>query len=106
LVSVFPQGEQALVRNQLADSLQAVVSQRLLPRRGGGRVALHEVLVSTPAVRNLIREHRLAQLHSAMQTGQSLGMQTFEQALRHALARGEITSELASLHGAGGLSGG
>ena len=106
LVSVFPQGEQALVRNQLADSLQAVVSQRLLPRRGGGRVALHEVLVSTPAVRNLIREHRLAQLHSAMQTGQSLGMQTFEQALRHALARGEITSELAGLHGAGGLSGG
>jgi len=57
-------------------------------------------------VGNLIREHRLAQLHSAMQTGQSLGMQTFEQALRHALARGEITSELASLHGAGGLSGG
>ena len=80
-VGVFPQGERDLVRTSLAASLAAVVCQRLLPRTGGGRVALHEVLVATPAVRNLVRESRLSQLESAMQTGQASGMQTFAQAM-------------------------
>jgi len=81
LIGCFPPGERELARGSLAASLAAVVCQRLLPRAGGGRVAAHEVLVATPAVRNLIRESRLSQLESVMQTGQDSGMQTFAQAL-------------------------
>ncbi|MBU3693849.1 MAG: PilT/PilU family type 4a pilus ATPase [Rhodocyclaceae bacterium] len=80
IVGAFPPGERDLARGSLAASLAAVVCQRLLPRAGGGRVAAHEVLVATPAVRNLIRESRLSQLESVMQTGQAAGMQTFAQA--------------------------
>ncbi len=101
LVGVFPSGERDLVRNSLAASLAAVVCQRLLPRIGGGRIAVHEVGVATPALRNLIRESRLNQLESAMQTGQAWGMQTFAQSIERKveaglLAAGDIPDRAAS----------
>jgi len=89
-VGVFPQGERDLVRTSLAASLAAVVCQRLLPRVGGGRVAVHEVLSTTSAVRNLVRESRLSQLESAMQTGQAWGMQTFAQSIERLIALGTL----------------
>ncbi len=79
LVDVFPAEEKAFVRTQLAASLQAVVAQKLLPGVQGGRVALFEVLLATPAVSNLIREGKTHQLPSLLQTGSQVGMQTFEQ---------------------------
>lgn len=82
IVDVFPGSERDLARTLLADVLRAVVAQQLLPSKDGqGRVAAHEVLVGTPAVRNLIREHKGAQLISVMQTGQQQGMQTMVQSL-------------------------
>jgi len=92
IVDVFPGEEKALVRTQLADSLTAIVTQVLLPRASGpGRVAAHEVLVSTPAVRNLIREGRGAQLASTLQTGAEAGMQTLAQGLALRVQQGLIT---------------
>ncbi|KTT18472.1 type IV pilus twitching motility protein PilT [Pseudomonas parafulva] len=88
VVEVFPAQEKAWVRAMLADSLRVVVAQVLVGRRGGGRVAAREVLVVTDAVRNLIREGRMAQLHSAMQTGAAEGMQTLDGAMRQLRARG------------------
>ena len=82
IVDVFPAGEKETTRAMLAESLQAVVSQTLLKRIGGGRVAAHEILLATPAVRNLIRERKAAQLHSTMQTSAAVGMQTLEQSKR------------------------
>ncbi|WP_312935990.1 PilT/PilU family type 4a pilus ATPase [Pseudomonas sp.] len=81
LVEVFAAEEKALVRAMLADSLRVVIAQVLVKRSGGGRVAAREVLIGTPAVRNLIREGRLAQVYSAMQTGGGVGMVTMEGAL-------------------------
>jgi twitching motility protein PilT len=82
IVDVFPGTEKALVRTMLAESLQAVVSQVLLKREGGGRVAAHEFLWCTPAIRNLIREDKVAQMYSVLQTGAQCGMQTLDQALK------------------------
>lgn len=90
IVDVFAGEEKAMVRSLLAESLQAVVSQVLVPRIGGGRVAVHEILVATPAVRNLIREGKTAQLHSVMQTGVAQGMQTLDSSLQGLVARGQI----------------
>lgn len=82
IVDVFPGSERDLARTLLADVLRAVVAQELLPRKDGqGRIAAHEVLIGTPAVRNLIREQKTAQLVSVMQTGQQQGMQTMAQSL-------------------------
>jgi twitching motility protein PilT len=81
IIDVFPGNQQATARAMLAESLRGVVCQRLIPALAGGRVAVHEVLVGTPAVRNLLREGKVAQLTSTMQTGASVGMQTFAQAL-------------------------
>lgn len=82
IVDVFPGSERDLARTLLADVLRAVVAQELLPRKDGqGRIAAHEVLIGTPAVRNLIREQKTAQLVSVMQTGQQQGMQTMTQSL-------------------------
>lgn len=93
IVDVFPGSERDLARTLLADVLRAVVAQALLPRKDGlGRVAAHEVLVGTPAVRNLIREHKSAQLLSAMQTGQQQGMQTMAQSLERLTRVGLIAS--------------
>lgn len=95
LVDVFASEEKALVRGMLAESLQAVVAQVLLPKMGGGRVAAHEVLLATPAVRNLVREGKVAQLYSAMQTGGALGMQTLDSCLQGLVRQGLISREVA-----------
>jgi len=72
-----------MIRNMLSESLQAVIAQCLLKKANGetGRIAAYEILVATPAVRNLIREHKIAQIYSAMQTGKKFGMQTMDQQL-------------------------
>ena len=82
IIDVFPAEEKGMVRSMLSESLMAVVSQTLLKRNGGGRVAALEILRGTPAVRNLIREDKVAQMYSAIQTGQSVGMQTMDQSLQ------------------------
>lgn len=91
LVEVFAAEEKPLVRAMLAESLRLVVAQVLVKRGGGGRVAAREVLVATPAVRNLVREGRMAQLCSVMQTGAAEGMRTMEGAMRALRDRGLIS---------------
>lgn len=96
IIDVFPETARNYVRQQLADSLQGVVSQQLVPRADGkGRVAAVEVLVNTPAVSNLIREGNEHQLYTAMQTGRSFGMQTMDSALANLYRRGLITKKAA-----------
>jgi twitching motility protein PilT len=90
VVDVFPAAEKAMVRSMLSESLQAVVSQTLLKRATGGRVAAHEIMRGTSAIRNLIREDKVAQMYSAIQTGQNHGMQTLDQALETLVQRGII----------------
>jgi twitching motility protein PilT len=93
VVDVFPAAEKAMVRSMLSESLQAVISQTLLKRTGGGRVAAHEIMRGTPAIRNLIREDKIAQMYSAIQTGGSIGMQTLDQCLEILLDKRIITRE-------------
>ncbi len=93
VVDVFPAAEKEMVRSMLSESLRAVISQTLLKRTGGGRVATHEIMIGSPAIRNLIREGKIAQMYSAIQTGQSLGMQTLDQNLQELMGKGLITKE-------------
>lgn len=93
IVDVFPANEKSMVRSMLSESLQAVISQTLLKKNGGGRVAAHEIMRGTPAIRNLIREDKVAQMYSAIQTGASLGMQTIDQCLADMVARRVISKE-------------
>src|SRR5210317_93195 len=93
VVDVFPAGEKSMVRSMLSESLRAVISQTLLKRTGGGRIAAHEIMIGSPAIRNLIREGKIAQMYSAIQTGQSLGMQTLDQNLQELMGKGLITKE-------------
>ena len=95
VVDVFPAEEKAMVRSMLSESLQAVVSQTLLKKVGGGRVAAHEIMIGTAAIRNLIREDKIAQMYSAIQTGGSLGMTTLDQTLTDMVQRRLITREAA-----------
>ncbi|MBL4798668.1 MAG: type IV pilus twitching motility protein PilT [Oleispira sp.] len=95
IVDVFPAEEKSMVRSMLSESLQGVISQTLLKKVGGGRIAAHEIMIGTPAIRNLIRESKIAQMYSAIQTGSSLGMQTMDQCLQTMLAKGLITREVA-----------
>ncbi|ASP18415.1 type IV pilus twitching motility protein PilT [Neisseria sp. 23W00296] len=96
IVDVFPAGEKEMVRSMLSESLRAVISQTLLKTRDGqGRVAAHEILISTAAVRNLIRENKIAQIGSALQTGQQYGMQTLDQSLQALVRTGVISQETA-----------
>jgi twitching motility protein PilT len=87
IVDVFPANEKAMVRSMLSESLQAVISQTLMKKNGGGRVAAHEIMRGTPAIRNLIREDKVAQMYSSIQTGASLGMQTMDQCLADLVSR-------------------
>src|SRR5690606_82733 len=81
-----------MVRAMLSESLQAIISQTLIPTADHkGRVAAHEILLTTAAIRNLIREAKIAQIYSAMQTGSSIGMQTLDQHLRELISRGLIS---------------
>lgn len=81
IVDVFPAEEKSMVRSMLSESIQAVISQTLIKKVGGGRVAAHEIMVGTSAIRNLIREDKIAQMYSMIQTGQNDGMQTLDQCL-------------------------
>lgn len=90
IVDVFPAAEKSMVRSMLSESLRAVISQALLKKTGGGRVAAWEIMIGTPAIRNLIREDKVAQMYSSIQTGQSQGMQTLDQHLEELLRRGLI----------------
>ena len=93
VVDVFPAAEKEMVRSMLSESLRAVISQTLLKKNGGGRVAAHEIMIGTPAIRNLIREGKIAQMYSAIQTGQSVGMQTLDQCLQELVRKGVVTRE-------------
>lgn len=93
IVDVFPANEKEMIRTMLSESLRAVISQTLLKKTGGGRVAAHEIMIGTPAIRNLIREGKIAQMYSAIQTGQAAGMQTLDQNLQDLLAKGVISKE-------------
>ncbi|WP_355661972.1 type IV pilus twitching motility protein PilT [Halomonas salifodinae] len=93
IIDVFPGEEKTMVRSMLSESLQGVISQTLLKRIGGGRVAAHEILVATAAVRNLIREDKVAQLYSAIQTGGNLGMQTLDSALARLVSDGVVSRD-------------
>lgn len=95
IIDVFPAAEKAMVRSMLSESLQAVISQTLLKKTGGGRIAAHEIMIGTPAIRNLIREDKVAQMYSAIQTGSSVGMKTLDQALKELLQKGLISKEAA-----------
>ncbi len=95
IVDVFPAEEKSMVRSMLSESLQGVISQTLLKKNGGGRVAAHEIMIGTPAIRNLIREDKIAQMYSAIQTGMSYGMQTMDQSLQNLLNKGLISREVA-----------
>ncbi|MFS1703283.1 type IV pilus twitching motility protein PilT [Aestuariibacter sp. GS-14] len=93
IIDVFPAEEKAMVRSMLSESLRAVISQTLLKKIGGGRVAAHEIMVGIPAIRNLIREDKVPQMYSVIQTGQSHGMQTMDQCLQRLVATGVITQQ-------------
>ena len=93
VVDVFPAAEKDMVRSMLSESLRAVISQTLLKRTGGGRVAAHEIMIGNPAIRNLIREGKIAQMYSSIQTGAAQGMQTLDQCLSDLVARGVVTRE-------------
>ncbi len=95
IVDVFPAQEKSMIRSMLSESLHAVVSQALLKKVGGGRVAAHEIMMGTPAIRNLIREDKVAQMYSSIQTGGSVGMQTLDMCLADLVKKGLITRESA-----------
>ncbi len=93
IIDVFPAAQQGQIRAMFSESIQAVITQTLVKKRAGGRIAALEILIGTPAVRNLIRENKIHQIPSAIQTGFSVGMQTLDSALVDLVARGLITQE-------------
>ena len=95
IIDVFPAAEKDMVRSMLSDSLQAVVTQTLMKRKVGGRIAAHEIMIGTPAIRNLIREDKVAQIYSVLQTGSEFGMKTLDQSLRQLVDDEMITLEVA-----------
>ncbi|WP_120513323.1 type IV pilus twitching motility protein PilT [Photobacterium salinisoli] len=96
IIDVFPGNDKAMVRSMLSESLRAVIAQTLLKCPGGGRMAAHEIMLATPAIRNLIREDKVAQMYSMIQTGAGMGMQTMEQAVNRLMAQGLIEPEEAA----------
>jgi twitching motility protein PilT len=94
IIDVFPGHDKEMVRSMLSESLRAVISQTLLKTKDGlGRVAAHEIMIGTPAVRNLVRENKIAQINSMLQTGQQFGMQTLDQCLLELVRRNVVDSE-------------
>ena len=92
IIDVFPGEEKEMIRAMLSESLRAVISQSLLKTKdGSGRVAAHEIMIGTPAIRNLIREAKVAQMYSAIQTGQTVGMQTLDQNLTELVKRNVVS---------------
>ena len=99
VVDVFPGEEKEMVRSMLSESLVAIISQSLLKRKDDtGRIAAHEIMIATPAIRNLIRENKIAQMYSTIQTGNNVGMQTLDQNLTDLIRRNAIS--LAAARGA------
>ncbi|HHM05698.1 MAG TPA: type IV pilus twitching motility protein PilT [Gammaproteobacteria bacterium] len=97
IIDVFPAAEKEMVRSMLSESLRAVISQTLLKKIGGGRVAAHEIMIGTPAIRNLIRENKVPQMYSAIQTGHSVGMQTLDQCLLELVKKGVVSRQDAAM---------
>ncbi len=95
VVDVFPAAEKDMIRAMLSESLKAVISQTLMKKQGGGRVAAHEIMMGTPAIRNLIRENKIAQMYSAIQTGQQYGMKTLDQDLQRLVREGLVSRQVA-----------
>jgi twitching motility protein PilT len=93
IVDVFPAAEKEMIRAMLSESLRAVIAQTLLKRIGGGRVAAHEIMLGTPAIRNLIRENKVAQMYSAIQTGGQHGMQTLDQNLQELVRKNIVNRQ-------------
>jgi twitching motility protein PilT len=93
IIDVFPAAEKDMVRSMLSEALRAVISQTLMKKIGGGRIAAHEIMMGTPAIRNLIRENKVAQMYSAIQTGTSVGMQTLEQCLVDLVRKGLVSMQ-------------
>jgi len=100
IIDVFPEGEKGMVRSMLSESLRAVVSQTLMKKVGGGRLAAWEIMTGTAAIRNLIREGKIAQMYSAIQTGRKDGMQTLDQHLTELVAAGVVSRQDAKLKAA------
>jgi twitching motility protein PilT len=98
VIDVFPAAEKEMVRSMLSESLRAVISQTLLKTKDGqGRIAAHEIMIGTPAIRNLIRENKVAQMYSSIQTGQNVGMQTLDQCLQELVRRNLVSGDEARL---------
>ncbi len=95
VIDVFPAEEKDMVRSMLSESLNAVISQTLLKKVNGGRVAAHEIMIGTPAIRNLVREGKVAQMYSAIQTGAGVGMQTLDQCLQDLVQKRLISRDTA-----------
>ncbi|MGY5452231.1 type IV pilus twitching motility protein PilT [Agarivorans sp. MS3-6] len=93
VIDVFPAAEKDMVRSMLSESLRAVIAQTLLKKLGGGRVAAHEIMIGIPAIRNLIREDKVAQMYSVIQTGMAHGMQTLDQNLKELVNQGMVSYE-------------
>lgn len=93
IIDVFPAAEKSMIRSMLSESLQAVVAQTLMKKVGGGRLAAHEIMIGSSAIRNLIREDKVAQMYSAIQTGGAVGMQTMDQCLIDLIDKRLITRE-------------
>jgi len=93
VIDVFPAAEKTMVRSMLSESLRSVIAQTLMKKVGGGRIAAWEIMIGTPAIRNLIREDKVAQMYSSIQTGQSVGMITLDQYLQDLLSKGLITKQ-------------
>lgn len=100
IIDAFPGDEKSVVRSMLSGSLQAVISQVLLKKIGGGRVAAHEVMIGTSGIRNLIRENKIAQVYTAIQTGSSVGMQTLDSCLKELIMKKAVTTAAARLKAA------
>jgi twitching motility protein PilT len=100
IIDVFPAAEKEMVRSMLSESLRAVISQTLLKKIGGGRVAAHEIMIGTPAIRNLIREAKVPQMFSIIQTSQGVGMQTLDQDLQKLVQSGIVSVQDARMKAA------
>ena len=95
IIDVFPAGEKEMVRAMLSESLEGVIAQRLLKKPEGGRVAAYEIMIGTPAIRNLIREAKVPQIYGMIQTGRDAGMVTMDQSLDYLVSRNLVTRETA-----------
>ena len=100
VVDVFPAEEKEMIRAMLSESLRAVISQTLLRKQGGGRIAAHEIMIATSPIRNLIRENKIPQMYSSIQTGQAHGMQTLDQNLKHLVVNGLVDINEAKMRAA------